>query len=151
MAWSVDHVLRYPTEDTQVWFSPNNWGLNVWFLCKIAFLHVNLTHHWAMGDMVFQREERPYLLNAVYVILVSLPIPDDQGQSSTEGTSTVYRLKFMYLSSFDSPPSSITHNRTHTLIYHQIYILRLHVLVSNKLYRIWFFLPKSEYTYVLYM
>ena len=37
-----------------------------------------------------------------YVILKSLPISDDRGPSSFEGTSTVLRLKFMYVSSFDS-------------------------------------------------
>ena len=35
------------------------------FKCKIAFLHANMTHHWAMGDMISQREERTYLYNAL--------------------------------------------------------------------------------------
>ena len=42
----------------------SGWGQNVWFLCRIAFLHVNMTHHCAMVDMVSQREERTYLSNA---------------------------------------------------------------------------------------
>ena len=32
-------------------------------VCPIAFLHANMAHHWAMGDMVSQREERSYLSN----------------------------------------------------------------------------------------
>ena len=61
-----------------------------------------------------------------YVILKSLPISDDRGPSSFEGTSTVLRLKFMYVSSFDSinirthpynPHTPPTHTHTHTVCY----------------------------------
>ena len=102
IASSVDHVFHYPTEDTQVWFSPANRGQNVPFLCKIAFLHANMTHHWAMRGMISQREERTYLSNAFYVISKSLPISDDRGPSSIEGMSTVWRLKFINVSSIGS-------------------------------------------------
>ena len=54
-----------------------------------------------------------------YVILKSLPISDDRGPSSFEGTSTVLRLKFMYVSSFDSinirtPTHTPPHTPPHT-------------------------------------
>ena len=62
------------------------------FWPKIAFLHANITfliNGQGGGGMIFQREERTYLSMHFYIILSSLPISDDQGPSSIEGTSTV--------------------------------------------------------------
>ena len=57
------------------------------FLRKIAFLQANTTNQLAMGDMVPQREEKPYLLNAFlrYFKITT----NDRGPSLIEGMSTV--------------------------------------------------------------
>ena len=60
MASIVDHVFCYPTEDTQVWLSPTNWGQNGQFCCVKSHFHTRIWHitgQWREHDILKGRED----------------------------------------------------------------------------------------------
>ena len=82
MASIVDHVFAIQPRTHKSDFLRLIVDKMAEFLCKIAFSHANMTNHWVMETLYFKGERWRISQMHIYVILRSLPISDDRGQSS---------------------------------------------------------------------